>query len=170
VDPALDADAIAAAKVIRLPEKASRQLAAVRSAETQLARLGPVSDEAIAVATHLSVKTVRSLRAGAQVVVSLDEPVGEDATMLGDLIADDRAVDPGESALAHEQHDAVTAMLRLLPARHRAVLVRRYGLDGADTQSHEQIGRWLGVGEERSRQLERESLQRLRALPAHGSR
>jgi RNA polymerase primary sigma factor len=162
-------DAIAASKVIRLPAKAIRQLAAVRSAEAQLARLGPASDERIADLTHLSVRTVRSLRAGAQVVASLEEPVGEEATTLGDLIADDRAVDPAESALVHEQHDTVRAMLRLLPARHRDVLVRHYGLDGAAAQSHEEIGRSLGVGEERSRQLERESLRRLRAISLSSS-
>ena len=107
--------------------------------------------------------------AGAQVVASLDEPVGEDATPLGDLIADTRAIDPSESAIAHEQHDQVWAMLRYLPKRHRDVLVRRYGLDGGGARSHEEIGRWLGVGEERSRQLERESLHRLRSIPATAS-
>jgi RNA polymerase primary sigma factor len=162
-------DAIAASKVIRVPAKANRQLAAVRRAEAQLERLGRASDAGIAELAHLSAKTVESLRTSAQVVVSLDEPVGEDATPLGDLIADARAIDPTESALAHEQHDAVRAMLRLLPERHRHVLVRRYGLDGRRAQSHEEIGRWLGVGEERSRQLERESLHRLRSISATSS-
>jgi RNA polymerase primary sigma factor len=159
-------DAIAASKVIRIPAKANQQLAAVRRAEAQIGRRGPASDDGIAELTHLSTKTVRSLRTTAQVVASLDEPIGDDATPLGDLIADTRAADPTESAIAHEQHDAVSAMLRFLPRRHRDVLVRRYGLDGGDAQSHEEIGRWLGVGEERSRQLERESLHRLRSISA----
>jgi DNA-directed RNA polymerase sigma subunit (sigma70/sigma32) len=55
-------------------------------------------------------------------------------------------------------------MVRLLPQRHRDVVVRRYGLDQAAPQSHEQIGASLGVGEERSRQLEREALHRLRTI------
>ena len=162
-------DAIASSKVIRIPPRANRQLAAVRRAEAQLERTGDASDDGIADITHLSAKTVRTLRTGAQVVASLDEPVGEDATPLGDLIADTGAVDPTESAIAHEQHDQVWAMLRYLPKRHRDVLVRRYGLDGGGARSHEEIGRWLGVGEERSRQLERESLHRLRSIPATSS-
>jgi RNA polymerase primary sigma factor len=83
---------------------------------------------------------------------------------LGELIADERAVDPIESAIAHEEHEEVGAMLRLLPERHREVLVRRYGLRDNPAQSHEEIGEWLGVGEERSRQIEREALHRLRTI------
>ena len=96
--------------------------------------------------------------------VSLERPVGEDATPLGDLVADERAVDPSESAIARENHDEVSAMLRLLPERHREVLIRRYGLNDSRQQSHEEIGDWLGVGEERSRQIEREALHRLRSI------
>jgi RNA polymerase primary sigma factor len=107
---------------------------------------------------------VRSLRNAGRVTASLDEPVGEDTTPLVNLIADPRAVDPAESAIAREQHDDVSAMLRLLPKPHREVLVRRYGLDGDSIESHEDIGRRLGVGEQRSRQIERESLHRLRSI------
>jgi DNA-directed RNA polymerase sigma subunit (sigma70/sigma32) len=55
-------------------------------------------------------------------------------------------------------------MLRRLPERHREVLVRRYGLHQTVAQSHQKIGEWLGVGEERSRQIEREALHRLRTI------
>jgi RNA polymerase primary sigma factor len=159
-------DAIAASKVIRIPPKASQQLAAVRRAETEIERLGSrrASDAQIADRTQLSAATVHVLRAAAQVTASLDEPVGEGTTALGDLIADTRAVDPSQTAIEHEQHDDVSAMLRLLPKRHREVLVRRYGLHGSSVQSHKEIGRSLGVGEERSRQIERESLHRLRSI------
>jgi DNA-directed RNA polymerase sigma subunit (sigma70/sigma32) len=55
-------------------------------------------------------------------------------------------------------------MVRLLPRRHRDVVVRRYGLGQGAPQSHEQIGAWLGLGEERSHQLEHEALHRLRTI------
>ena len=102
----------------------------------------------------------------ARVTASLDEPVGEDATPLGDLVADVRARDPFESAMAAESRDEVSSMLRLLPERHREVIVRRYGLSADGVQTHEQIGERLGVGEERSRQIEREALHRLRSIAA----
>jgi RNA polymerase primary sigma factor len=159
-------DAIAASKTIRIPPKAHQQLAAVRRAQAQLDRTGPCppTDAQIADLTQLSVETVRSLRTAAQVTASLDAPVADGATPLVDLIADTHAVDPSELAIAHEQHDDLSAMLRVLPDRHREVLVRRYGWDGRREESHKEIGRSLGVGEERSRQIERESLHRLRSI------
>jgi len=165
-------DAIDASKVIRIPAKANRHLAAVRRAEAELGRpgAGGSSDAGIAKVTHLSAGTVRSVRSAAQVIASLDEPIGEDQTPLGDLIADPRAVDPSASVIEHEERDDVGALVRLLPERHRDVLARRYGLDGGPVQSHTEIGRSLGVGEERSRQIERESLHRLRSMSATSDR
>lgn len=161
-------DAIENSNVIRMPAKANQQLAAARRAEAELERIrrGSASDEAIAERTQLSLRTVRSLRAAARVTASLDEPVGDDATPLGDLVADERAVDPSESAIARESRRELSAMLRLLPERHREVIIRRYGLNDGRAQSHEEIGQWLGVGEERSRQIEREALHRLRSIAA----
>jgi RNA polymerase primary sigma factor len=159
-------DAIAGSHVIRIPAKANQQLAAVRRVEAELRRLGPsgASSTVIAERTGLSSCAVRSLRCAARVTVSLDEPVGEDATPLSDLVADERAVDPSESAIEREDLRQVSAMLRLLPPRHREVLVRRYGLGHRLAESHHEIGEWLGVGEERSRQIEREALHRLRSM------
>jgi RNA polymerase primary sigma factor len=113
---------------------------------------------------------VRSLRAAAQVTASLDEPVGENGTSLGDLVADDRAVDPVAAAIELEDREQVSAMLRLLPERHREVLIRRYGLNGGRAHNHDEIGEWLGVGEERSRQIEREALHRLRSISSPSAR
>jgi len=161
-------DAMASSQVIRMPAKARQQLAAVRRAEAELERLGrrSASDEAIAQRTELSATTVRSLRTAARVTASLELAVGEDTTSLGDLIGDERAVDPPAEAIAHESRDEVRTMLRLLPKRHREVITRRYGMNDGRAQSHEEIGEWLAVGAERSRQLEREALHRLRSIAA----
>jgi RNA polymerase primary sigma factor len=159
-------DAIASSSMIRIPAKARQQLAAVRRTEAELQRHGPrhATDAAIAERTQLRPTTVRSLRDAARVTASLDEPVGEDSAPLVDLLADDGATDPSESAIAREDQHEVSAMLRLLPNRHREVLIRRYGLNETRAQSHAEIGDWLGVGEERSRQIEREALHRLRSV------
>jgi DNA-directed RNA polymerase sigma subunit (sigma70/sigma32) len=161
-------DAMASSQVIRMPAKARQQLAAVRRAESELERVGRrnASDEAIARRTELSPTTVRSLRTAARVTASLELAVGEDTTSLGDLIGDERAVDPPEEAIAQESRDEVRTMLRLLPKRHREVITRRYGMNDGRAQSHEEIGDWLAVGAERSRQLEREALHRLRSIAA----
>jgi RNA polymerase primary sigma factor len=159
-------DAIEAGRTIRIPAKAAQQLAAIRRAEVESARggAGPAPAEAIAERTGLSAPNVQNLRNAARVTASLDEPISEDATPLGDLIGDPNGADPGERAAEQEVRREVWALLRLLPERHRQVLLRRYGLGGGPPQSHKEVGGWLGVKEERSRQLEREALHRLREL------
>jgi DNA-directed RNA polymerase sigma subunit (sigma70/sigma32) len=52
----------------------------------------------------------------------------------------------------------------MLSARHREVLTRRYGLNDTRVETHVEIAKRMGVGEERSRQLEREALNRLRSI------
>jgi RNA polymerase primary sigma factor len=160
-------DAIADSRPIRIPARANRQLAAVLHAEAELEQQNPghASDADVADAAQLSETTVHSLRTAAQVTASLDQPVGEDSTPLGELIADPGTVDPLQSAIEQEQRDSVSAILQLLPPRHREVLAERYGLDGNSIQSHQQISRRLGVEEARSRQIEHESLHRLRSIP-----
>jgi RNA polymerase sigma factor (sigma-70 family) len=145
-------------------------MAAVRRAQAELERSGPPSNASIAQRAGLSEHNVRFLRGAGRVTASLDEPVGEDATPLGDFIPDQRAVDPPEGAIAHEERGELSAMLRLLPKRYREVLIRRYGLDEVRAQSHEEIAQWLGVGEERSRQIEREALHRLRSIASASTR
>jgi len=81
------------------------------------------------------------LRTAAHVTTSLDQPVdNEGSTALVELLADPQAADPLQSAIEREQRDDLSAMLRLLPQRHRRVLAGRYGLDGKSVQRHEQIG------------------------------
>jgi RNA polymerase primary sigma factor len=158
-------DALTNAKVIRIPPAARRQLAAVLRAEDELRRLGAVpSDEAIAERAGLSPRTVGTLRGAARVTASLDEPVGEAATPLAELIGDPDGDTPWQRTERDETRRRLCSLLGLLPARHREVLLRRYGLDRDDAQSHEQIGSWLGVGEQRSRQLEHQGLHWLRTL------
>jgi RNA polymerase primary sigma factor len=99
-----------------------------------------------------------------RVTASLDEPVGDDATPLGELIADPAGEDPWARAFERERHHRLLELIRVLPQRHREVLRRHYGLDGEPPQSHDEIGTSLGVGSERTRQLERQGLQWLREI------
>jgi RNA polymerase primary sigma factor len=158
--------AISGGRMIRIPASAAQQLAVIRRAETDLQQpdAGPPKTEAIAEHTGLSLRVVTALRQAAVVTASLDEHVGEDATPLGELIADLDGVDLWQRVEASETDRELRAILPTLPARHHEVLVRRYGLEGEPVQSHEEIGAVLGVGHERSRQLEHEALHRLRQV------
>jgi RNA polymerase primary sigma factor len=159
-------DALDEARSIRIPPQAGRALAAVQRAERELRknRRRAPGDAAIAAHTGLSRERVRALRGAARVTASLDEQVGEDGTPLYELVADPRAVDPWGHFDEQETRRQAWSMLRLLPPRHREVLVRRYGIISGDAQTHAEIAAALGMGEERSRQLPHEALHRLREL------
>lgn len=159
-------DAIGSAQVIRVPPRARQQMAALHRARAELERDGErtLPPRALAERAGLPETAVMALSGAARVTASLDEQLGEGAGSLADLVADERATDPAEWVTRREQRDEVVGLLRLLPAKHRHVLIRRYGLGGVAPQSHERIGATLGVGEERSRQIEREALNRLRSV------
>jgi RNA polymerase primary sigma factor len=158
-------DAIRDAHAIRIPVGAARQMAAIRATDAELRRSGDApTDEAIARRAGVTQATVSVLRAAPHVSASLDEPLDEGTAALGELIADATAPDAARLAEQGETRRQLWAVLRLLPERHRQVLVRRYGFLGDRSQTHAEIGAWLGVSDERSRQLEREGLRRLREL------
>jgi RNA polymerase sigma factor (sigma-70 family) len=159
-------DALRDARAIRIPAGARRQMAAIQRARAELRRIGPgaPTSDAIARRAGLSSRTVELLEAAPHVSASLDEPVGDDLAPLCELIADHAARPVGQQVEDHETRRELWTTLRLLPERQRHVLVRRYGLLGDRRQTHEEIGASIGVGEERSRQLERQALHCLREL------
>ena len=159
-------DAIAAARTIRIPPQAVQQLAGVRRAEDELKREGgqPPSTGEIAERTGLSKPSVGMLQSAACVTASLDEPIGTESRPLSEALEDPHGVDPERQVADNETRREAWSLLRTLPDRHRQVVMRRYGLGGRPAQSHREIGALLGVKEERSRQLEREALHRLREL------
>jgi RNA polymerase primary sigma factor len=164
-------EALAGARPIRIPAAARRQMAAIHRAETELRADGDAAtDDAIAQRAGLSRRTVRGLHVVPHVSASLDETIGDDARPLGELIADEHADDGWQSVEDRETRRHLGSMLNLLPARHREVLRRRYGLDGYSVEPHAQIAARLAVGEERSRQLERQALHWLRELDAGSQR
>ena len=158
-------DAVQNGRTIRIPSPAGRGLAAVDRAEEELRRHGvpPPTPDAIAAHTGLTLRGVNTLRGAARVTASLDAPTGEEGAALIDLVADPDPADPWRRLDERESRRQVWAMLKVIPPRHRDVLVRRFGIVG-DAQTHAEIGAALGVSEERSRQLERQALHWLREL------
>ncbi len=94
--------------------------------------------------------------------VSLDTPVGDGESFFSDLIEDVSSAQPDErTALEHRSGELERALARLNP-RMRRVLALRFGLDGEQAKTLEEIGTELGVTRERVRQLESRALRELR--------
>jgi len=162
-------DALDAEHTIRIPRSARQQMAAADRARSELRRSGPTgpTNDDIARRAGLTVRTVRALQTAPHVSASLDESVRDGTTPLAELIANPADVDVSEVVESRETTAQLRSMLRRLPERQRELLLRRYGLHGGEPQTHEEIGAWLGVGEERSRQIERQALHWLREMAGY---
>ena len=98
--------------------------------------------------------------------ISLEKPIGdEEDSELGDLVADDSMPEPFESASDSIRRDDVAKVLSGLPEREREVIELRYGLNGTEPLTLEQVGEAFGVTRERIRQIENNTLKKLKALP-----
>jgi RNA polymerase primary sigma factor len=156
------------ARTIRIPVHMVEKLNRVAHVERQLVqRLGrePEPDE-IAEELRWSVAEVRDILRVAQLPVSLEKPVGdEDDSELGDFVADDAVLEPFEEASEHLQKEGVRKALDALPERERQVIELRYGLSGLDPLTLEEVGNTFGVTRERIRQIENNTLKKLKRLP-----
>ncbi len=97
-------------------------------------------------------------------LVSLDQTVGaDDDASLGDFIADDRASLAAETNVeAGLMRAQLRQVLDTLDAREAAVVRMRYGLDGGQPKTLDEIGRAFQLSRERIRQIERETMAKLR--------
>ncbi len=96
--------------------------------------------------------------------VSLDMPVGSDEDApLGDFIQDGQAVSAEGIVVARFMNADIARVLDTLDERERTVVRLRYGLEDGRPRTLDEIGRVFGISRERVRQIERDSMAKLRA-------
>ncbi|MDP2713115.1 MAG: sigma-70 family RNA polymerase sigma factor [Solirubrobacteraceae bacterium] len=155
------------ARTIRIPVNLGEQMKAVVAAERQL--LGSCGHEPtvqqIAELSGIDANQVIALRAWAQTPVSLEQPVGDDGSPLGEFIADECAPSAFARVAAHTHAEALRRLLAAtLNERERRVLELRYGLAGEEPCSATEVSRRFNVSRERIRQIESRSLSKLECL------
>jgi RNA polymerase primary sigma factor len=118
--------------------------------------------EELAAATGLELRHVEEALSAVEASVSLNQRIGSDADgELGELFADPTAADPAEEAGESLERQDLRKALEQLAPRERRLVELRFGLDG-EPHSLESIGKELGLTRERVRQLEADSLAKLR--------
>ncbi len=156
------------ARTIRIPVHMVEKLNRVTHVERQLVQSLGREPEPYEIAAELRwpLDEVRDILRVSQLPVSLEKPVGdEDESELGDFVADEEVAQPFEEASEHLQREGVRRALDALPERERQVIELRYGLSGLEPLTLEEVGRTFGVTRERIRQIETNTLKKLRALP-----
>ena len=95
--------------------------------------------------------------------LSLDSPMGDEQdASLADLVPDLRAIAPADAAARRLLGEAVLASLDDLDKREKDVVRMRFGLDGEQPRTLEEVGRHFGVTRERVRQIEARTMAKLR--------
>jgi RNA polymerase primary sigma factor len=155
------------ARTIRMPVHVVEKLNKIVRAERKLrAEKGrePSSSE-IALELDLTIEEVDQIRRTAQAPVSLEKPVGdEEESEFGHFITDESAPLPDEAAEVTMRKETLVKILGTLSYRERRVLELRYGLNGERPRTLDEVGRAVSVTRERIRQIENQSLKKLRAL------
>ncbi len=156
------------ARTIRIPVHMVEKLNKVVHLERQMVqRLGrePRAEE-IAEELRMSPDEVRDILRMAQLPVSLEKPIGEEEdSELGDFVEDEAAASPFDEASVNLRHTDIMRALDALPDRERKVIELRFGLQGEQPRTLEEVGRAFGVTRERIRQIENNTLKKLEALP-----
>jgi len=98
----------------------------------------------------------------AQEPVSLQSPIGEEDSDLGDFIEDADAVVPIEAAAFILLQDQLEEILGTLSEREQRIIQLRFGLTDGHPRTLEEVGREFGVTRERIRQIEAKTLAKLR--------
>lgn len=104
------------------------------------------------------------MRANLTNVASLDTPVGEDEELsLIDMISDPNTESPAVNALSTALSDSIQEILGNMSDRDRLIIQLRFGLNGHEPMTLDQIGKILNLTRERVRQIEVKVLRRMRS-------
>ena len=123
------------------------------------------TDAEVAGELGVSSREVVRMRASHARPASLDAPLGdEDLGRLADVIRDENAASPYEHLEEKNVVNMLEELIGRLPSREADVLRYRYGLDGGNERTLEEVGDKFDITRERVRQLQSVALLKLRKM------
>jgi RNA polymerase primary sigma factor len=153
-------------KTIRLPVHLVDKISKMRKTAMMLSeKLGrEPSDEELAAELQIPTSKVAHLKSVSVRPASLDAPIGEDgdAATFGEIVGDESAVSPYEGLREKNMNLDLHAMVGALDGREAQIIRLRFGLDGNDELTLEEVGKRFRVTRERIRQLEYIALGKMR--------
>jgi RNA polymerase primary sigma factor/RNA polymerase nonessential primary-like sigma factor len=154
------------AKIIRLPvhvvERLNRYLNELEQLVQEMGREPKIHE--IAERLKISERDVVDLKQLIRTTYSLDSPVSDrTGTFLRDVIEDSGGFSPATTAEGVRRRESVMAWIQELPEKEKKVVIMRFGLDGGEGHTLEEIGQTMGLTRERVRQIETAALVKLRA-------
>ena len=152
------------ARTIRIPVHMVETInKLIRVSRQLLQELGrePTPEE-ISEEMNMPVERVREILKISQEPVSLETPIGEEDSHLGDFIQDDNVPVPADAAAFTLLREQLQEVLGTLTEREQKVLTLRFGLEDGRARTLEEVGKEFNVTRERIRQIEAKALRKLR--------
>jgi RNA polymerase primary sigma factor len=152
-------------KTIRLPVHMVDKIGKMRRIASMLSEaLGrEPTEEELAEELGIPRRKLAMLAQASQRPTSLDAQVNEgESTEYGEIIGDERAVNPFDSLSDKNMHGEIDGLLSVLDERERRIIDERFGLNGRQPMTLEDVGRQFGVTRERIRQLQNVALGKMR--------
>ena len=153
-------------RVIRIPSHMISTISAINRTEQRFLlehdRLPEV--EEIAELMKLPPARISAIRKMARQTISLQSPlsVDENGTSLEDVLPDEQAVDPASDISEVTVTKQLEKLLSTLSERERLILTMRFGLMGEKVRTLQEISEYFNISRERVRQLEMQTLNKLR--------
>ena len=152
-------------KTIRLPIHLVQKVSKIRRLAFELANdLGrePTDDE-LAEELGLPVGRVAELRNSFTRPTSLDAPIDDgESNELSEIIADEQTHTSYDSLCDRDLRAHLKAALHVLDDREKKIVLQRFGLDGGQPKTFDQIGELIGLTRERVYQLQQSAVSKLR--------
>ena len=120
------------------------------------------SVEEIAEKMNISIERVVEIQKIAQDPLSLEDPVGDEDSKVGDYVPDETSIMPDDAATHSMLKGQLLSVIETLTPREQKVIRLRYGLDDGSPKTLEQVGQEFNVTRERIRQIEAKALRKLR--------
>jgi RNA polymerase primary sigma factor len=152
-------------RVFRLPQKLSGQVSRIRSARDALAtelQRAPTIEE-VAKKADLAISVVEDLMMASGEDLSLSTLIGEDGNLeLGDTLEQDTVPEVELELIRESFTEQMRSILSDLEPKEQHVLKLRFGLDGDEPRTLQEIGESLGLSRERIRQIESKAKEKIR--------
>ncbi len=159
-------------KTVRIPPQSASKLQHIRREYNRLKEEtgGDPSNQCIAESLGYSERTVRVLRNTANHCYYFSEFLkqGETSSNYEEVFLPDQSQTPDQKADWNEFSRRIISALKQLDEREQTIIVKRFGLDGYDPCTLNELTEAIGRTRERVRQIQHEALRKLKKILDEG--